>query len=258
MFDMMSSESSESASSICQICFEEVKDRLALPPWKTGNGEIVRSRDCEHPICLSCMASFVSCRVQEQRVADLCCPAVGCKTRLYLQDVNELVRRRVLPAAVRNSYEESCSRDFAIFARELGEECQELQPDSSTLRLWENTRLCPKCSLAIERSEGCDSFYCICGHHFCFKEAPRPFGNGIRNYRRVIVLAQELKLSCAEAEKFKGQWRIQIKAGKTAELLGISREEALTLHRLALIGDEEAREAIQRARLLRKAALGGS
>merc|ERR1719456_1463672 len=81
------SSSLQAASFTCQICFEEHSLRLTLPQLKTGNGDLLRHGDCGHPVCIQCMAAWVTARVEEQRVFGICCPAAGCRNELFEQDV---------------------------------------------------------------------------------------------------------------------------------------------------------------------------
>merc|ERR1719201_3230057 len=122
-------------------------------------------------------------------------------------------------------------------------------------------RLCPRCSLAIERSEGCNSFYCICGHHFDFSTAPRVLGSGISNFGTVISTAKSLGISIAEAEKFGidagsvgKEWRrgravaAHSIVSRIATRTRMSTDEAWELHVRAQSGDEEARTQIRESR----------
>lgn len=57
-----------------------------------------------------------------------------------------------------------------------------------------STRLCPRCNVIIERSQGCDSFGCICGHTFHYSSAPRVTGFGLQNFDKVVDRAVQLQL----------------------------------------------------------------
>lgn len=247
------------SNAACLVCFEEVKVRLALPELKTGNGDIFRSTDCHHPVCQTCVASFVVARVEEQRVFGICCPAEGCRTELHEQDVKHLVENGALDPAVRDKFIAYRSRDYTERARGFAQTMMKsgLQPeDYDVLRsLWQSTRLCPRCSLTIQKSGGCNSFYCICGHHFNYESAPRAVGEGIKNFGRVISLAEWLRIPVDEAQRFSGDWKLYFKAHRTAAALGLDLEEARELHVKACEGDEIARTKI---RIARQAHLGGA
>jgi len=58
-------------SCTCQICFDEKSTRLELPHIATGNGDVLREADCNHPICMECMTTHVRVRIEEQRAFQL-------------------------------------------------------------------------------------------------------------------------------------------------------------------------------------------
>eukprot|EP00444_Apocalathium_aciculiferum_P023687 CAMPEP_0183434862 /NCGR_PEP_ID=MMETSP0370-20130417/65161_1 /TAXON_ID=268820 /ORGANISM="Peridinium aciculiferum, Strain PAER-2" /LENGTH=243 /DNA_ID=CAMNT_0025621693 /DNA_START=47 /DNA_END=778 /DNA_ORIENTATION=- len=237
----------------CQVCFEAMTKRLALPELKTGNGDILRSADCNHPICTACLAGHIAARVEQQLVC-IRCPAVDCTNRLFEQDLKRLVTSSELSQEVCDQFAEICSRDYGARAKEFADCMTRTLEDAdiqNVRRLWETTRLCPRCSVAIEKSHGCNSFYCFCGHHFNYDAAPRAVGNGIRRFGHVLTLAKDLRMPVREAEKF-GEWKVFFKAGRIAGALGISLEEACELHKKAESGDEDARAEIRRARALTK------
>merc|ERR1719253_223561 len=120
-------------------------------------------------------------------------------------------------------------------------------------KLWKSTRLCPRCSLVIERSSGCNSFYCICGHHFDYMSAPRIFGNGVKNYGRVIRMARRCGLHLLEAEKFGGDAKQWINVSRIAATTRLPYDEALQLHLQAMGGDVVAIEQIRKSRRLTEA-----
>jgi hypothetical protein len=61
-------------------------------------------------------------------------------------------------------------------------------------RLWMTTRRCPRCNVIIEKSEGCNSFGCTCGHRFNFAKAPRGCGDGIEDFDSVTALAGDFEM----------------------------------------------------------------
>lgn len=248
----------------CQVCFEQCNDRLPLPQLKTGNGDTLRADDCHHPICQQCLATYVATRVQEQFVFHVRCPFVGCTNELFEQDLTRLVRAGALGASVSEHFSELRTRDYTTRAESLSQtlthDIGEENLDSMQI-LWSTMRLCPRCSLAIERSEGCNSFYCICGHHFDFSTAPRVLGSGISNFGTVISTAKSLGISIAEAEKFGidagsvgKEWRrgravaAHRIVSRIATRTRMSTDEAWELHVRAQSGDEEARTQIRESR----------
>jgi hypothetical protein len=253
----------------CQVCFEQISQRLALPRLTTGNGDVLRSEDCQHPICQECLGKFVASRVQEQYVFNIRCPYVGCANEIFEQDVTRLVQAGALEHAISDRFAELRSRDYSTRAQSLSQTLMQDLPEQnfdSVRKLWETMRLCPRCNLAIQRSQGCNSFYCICGHHFDFASAPRVIGNGIRNYDKVIDFARSESLSLTSAEKF-GEaagkawtWkRAQAVHREVIRIAAQSRMEmydALKLYQRARDGDVEARSQI-RAIKLRDEAFAG-
>src|SRR5690606_9489759 len=48
----------------------------------------------------------------------------------------------------------------------MGKKCED---ESETLNwITVHTKMCPKCSKPVQRSDGCNLMTCICGHHFCW------------------------------------------------------------------------------------------
>lgn len=246
----------------CQVCFEERVQRLALPKLATGNGDVLRAGDCLHPICQECLATFVKVRVDDQFVFNLRCPFAGCANELFEQDVARLVQSGALPKQVSERFAELRTRDYSARAASLSQDL--IQVDGSEdldmiQRIWHTMRLCPRCNLAIERSQGCNSFYCICGHHFDFAVAPRVVGGGsnVRNYGQVIGTAKSLKLSLKQAETygedklFGKHWSrerahaIYRMATKISSSIRIAMDDACDLVMKAKMGDEEARARIR-------------
>jgi len=246
----------------CQVCFEETDKRFALPKLSTGNGDVLRQQDCQHPICQECLAHFVTARVEDQLVFHVRCPFEGCTNEIFEQDVKRLATATpaALPEGVATRFAELRARDFTAHAASLRESWTSLikEEDHELIRkLWQSTRLCPRCSLVIERSAGCNSFFCVCGHHFDFASAPRVVGNGIRNFGDVIRLAGNLKVPPEDVQKYglRGEeWR-KSRALASAELVSrtaaetrLSREETWELLQQAKMGDMQAREKIRWAR----------
>lgn len=236
------------ASFACAVCFEEQRVRLALPKLSTGNGDVLRADDCNHPVCQACMGAFVAARVEQQLVFHVRCPVGGCRNELYQKDVERLVTSGALEASVGASFAELRARDYSTRAKDFAEE-KELDMESMKT-LWNCTRMCPNCNLVIEKASGCNSFYCICGAHFNYASAPRSVGGDVRNYGKVIDLAQSCRLSLSEAGMFEGDLKAYLKASKIATQLGLPLDEATELLRRAMVGDATARAKIREGRLM--------
>lgn len=248
----------------CHVCFEQKSERLPLPTLKTGNGDILRADDCRHPICSACLATWVTTRIQEQFVFNVRCPFVNCAHELFEQDVTRLMEIGALSKPISEHFVELRTRDYAARAKVLSQTLTEdLVKDCNfdvVRNIWQTMRLCPRCSLAIERSKGCNSFYCICGHHFDFAMAPRIFGNHTRNYGKVINMAKNLSLSLEEVEKYgldrlDGKAWSSERAATTYQIVRrisaearLSMDEAWDLHQQARSGDKDAQKRIRVAR----------
>jgi len=239
------------ASFTCEVCFEEKEReaRLELKELKTGNGDVLRTSDCQHPICRDCLATYVRVRVEEQRVFNIFCPHLGCKNQLYEADVQSMVRCGLIEQEVSKRFAEFRARDYTARLCSFAEVLPKAGQDYSLIReMYETVRLCPRCSVVIQKSQGCNSFYCICGHHFDYGAAPRVLGNGVKRYTRVIAMAERLKLPLSEAEEFGGRMHDYLHASRVASLLGVSLQEAGELLRRVKEGDQRARQRIREAK----------
>jgi hypothetical protein len=110
------------------------------------------------------MASFVTARVQDQLVFGIRCPIDGCKNELYEQDIQKLVQASVLSPDVADQMAKLRKQDYTL---RLEQFCDDL----GSISKLKSMRLCPRCCVIIQKSSGCDSFGCICGHRFRFNEA---------------------------------------------------------------------------------------
>lgn len=278
----------------CQVCFTEKSKRLALPQLRTQNGDQLRAGDCNHPVCVECMAAWVTSRVEEQRVFNIRCPGEGCKNELHEQDVSRLVQSGALPARVAAQLAELRARDYSARAHELStslteklecqlnalrargdapstEEASAVCSSYAMVQRLEKLRLCPRCHVAIEKSEGCNDFGCICGHRFDFGKAPRactgpPLAH-LEKFDRVVSLLKqgvpfrtaelrvravlqdtEAQAELAEARRLR---KASNTAAKVSAALGLSLEDAKELTARAEGGDEAAWLRIREARRLR-------
>jgi len=271
----------------CQVCFEMSSERLALPKLTTINGDTLRVGDCNHPVCRSCMAAFVTARVEDQYVFGICCPIEGCKNELYEQDVDKLVVAGALKPGVATLMAKLRKQDYTS---RLSDVCADLGPTAGG----QSMRVCPRCSVIIQKSEGCDSFGCICGHKFQFHTAPSVKDvkallshcqtqhnmsllgaidrmvsaystKGIPNYTRVLSWAVSKQLSLDSAEVYEQarlrqpaaliQFREGRRSRKNAKLhellsaqLGVPLAEARAVAEDATAGDKVAWGQIRKAR----------
>jgi len=236
------------AAFTCQICFEEKCERLKLAQLRTGNGDVLRHADCGHPVCQECLAAHVRVRVEEQRVYNLRCPSFGCQAELFEQDLQRLSAAGALAHEVCERFAALRARDFGARARSLEETTLQTQEEVELLLSLHDMRRCPCCQLVLQKSSGCNSFYCICGEHFNYALAERAVGHGVKHFKWVLQLAKSQALSIREATSFGGDLSLFKRVQKTSEQLAISRAEAWELLRQAQDGDEDARNRIRAGR----------
>lgn len=242
----------------CQVCFEQQSKRFPLPKLATGNGDVLREADCEHPICQTCLATFVTSRVQEQMVSNVRCPFGGCTNQIFEQDVKRMVSEGIVTSQISERFAELRTSNYTARAESLSETLTSLEESNDfelILKLWHSTRLCPRCSLVIEKSQGCNSFFCICGHHFHYDSAPRIVGKGIKNYDQVVSVARSCGLTLEDAQKYGGEsWRKERALAcnrlvdRVVEQTRLSRDAAWELLQQAKLGDQSARERIRCAK----------
>lgn len=224
----------------CEVCFELCTDRLPLAELKTGNGDVLREADCGHGICRTCMTSYVVARVEDQHVFGLRCPHEGCRNELFEQDISKLP----LPPTVCQQFAKLRSQDYTARAKDLKATLLESIDAAKTAReLCKIAKLCPRCSVVVQKSEGCNSFFCICGHHFQYDKAPSVLP---AHFPKVVQLAEQFSMPLDEAELRVGQGCF--KGRRVALQMGVSLEEALELQKRAQSGDEIARAQIRAAR----------
>ena len=109
--------------------------------------------------CQQCYTAYVEGKIKEHRVHHIPCPTPGCKAQLFESDVKS-------------------STSEALFARFV-----ELRTVDHKARLGEFAESelaaflkdqacpCPRCSLIIEKNQGCDTMVCVCGHSFGWTES---------------------------------------------------------------------------------------
>lgn len=231
-------------------------------------------------MCQTCIASYVTARVEENRVFGIFCPFEGCKNELYEQDIQRLVQASALKSEVSIQLAKLRKQDYTS---RLSEACESLgsMGEQSQLR---SMRLCPRCSVIIQKSSGCNSFGCICGHKFrydeapsmedinamlsnCVKEVTRKHNmsasdavrrvvaacgiKGIRKYARVLKHAEQREISLDAAEVHEQALLGQAAALSQLEEARRSRHDAkvsdLLVAKLSLSPDE-ANEVVQKAK----------
>lgn len=233
-----------SATYECIVCLE-YKPLSTRQPWPrvaTGNGEVLRAGDCGHPTCRDCMTMFLTSRVTEGNCHRIRCPHEGCKNELFERDVVHMVE-----ASTAKRFADLRAQDYSSRASTIIDDAEEGTDYEMLWVLYETARLCPRCSVVIQRSAGCDHFFCMCGHQFNWRSAPRAVGGSKKKYGRTIRLAERLNVPLAEAEMF-GDVKTMTKGLRIAHVLEITVEEAVDLHKQAKRGDQLARNMIRAAR----------
>jgi hypothetical protein len=204
------------------------------------------------------MASFVAARLEEQRAFGIRCPMLGCANELQEQDVQQLVRCGALPPALGERFAELRKRDYTARADAFTEVLELPSQEEYVMlkRLWRTARRCPRCHVILEKSQGCNSFGCICGHKFDFSEAPRACGDGIEDFDSIMDVAMHQGVSFREAEQRVREASARgIRKYRLVLSLAKSRSIPLSLaevHAQAVFGYRPALEELRRMRQLRK------
>ena len=235
----------------CQVCFTPAEQRFTLPALGTGNGEVLRRADnCttkDHVFCVACVEQFVKSRVADLRVADLRCPFPECATRLYDTDVARVLSKDAETLA---RYRELIKADFS---GKLEATLQSVEDIESLHMLAQcGIKLCPSCGCLLQRSTGCNSFYCVCGNHFDFQSAKGVISKEMQN---VIKVARLTGLPLDEARAFRGSLRALRRANSVLDAFGrdnMTLAAARELADRAFRGDAEARAQIRQAREQRR------
>ncbi len=132
-----------------------------VAPCEICGDEVVLHRctllACQHMFCKPCLSHWITTQV-EQRQRRISCPAVGCGHSLNQEDIARLSIDPAVPAAY-----------SALMAETYEDRLAEMSSDPA-LKAWmdANARPCPKCSLLITRTSGCNTVRCPCGHRFCY------------------------------------------------------------------------------------------
>uniref|UniRef100_A0A0E0DHS0 RBR-type E3 ubiquitin transferase n=1 Tax=Oryza meridionalis TaxID=40149 RepID=A0A0E0DHS0_9ORYZ len=171
----------------CMICFSEFPgtDFVKLP--------------CHHFFCLKCMQTYCKMHVKEGTVVKLLCPDTKCGVvvppnilkRLLGEEEFErwegLLLRRTLDSMSDVVYcprcETACLEDgdneaFATLYGLKRQEAGKLQGDQhkfleelrSIKAIMKDSKMCPRCKMAIHKIEGCNKMSCSnCGQYFCYQ-----------------------------------------------------------------------------------------
>lgn len=149
-------ELAEQSAPFCQICCQELT--LTRVGNESGVEQWSKPTLCTHQACYDCMSQYVASQVTQGKLT-VPCPLPDCEFVMYADDIAAHAAPEIY-----TMYEENSTRSFAERQAALltDAEMTEYMADNETV-------FCPKCSVLIERSEGCDSMVCTCGHNFCFR-----------------------------------------------------------------------------------------
>lgn len=153
------------ASLNCPICMEPMVVQGAdgsvdasgmwfAPPRRTEHWS---SKPCGHGCCRSCMAQWAEAGINEFK-GSIKCPVFGCSYRLWEQDLQMLVDKKLM-----KRYHERSNADYLKHLQKIMKKDKKLQ---SWLK--SHARPCPECHVIVSRSEGCNAMTCVCGTHFCY------------------------------------------------------------------------------------------
>ncbi|CAL5015130.1 unnamed protein product [Urochloa decumbens] len=164
---------------MCMICLNQTKGSnfIRLP--------------CRHSFCMKCMETLCRMHVKEGSVFLLVCPGTKCKAsipprvlkRLLTEEEFErwdrLLLQKTLDSMSDVVYCPKCvigkqclTPEQKIHLRQASGRMTEKEVAQELLNireLYKDVRLCPKCRMAIAKTEGCNKMTCgNCGQYFCF------------------------------------------------------------------------------------------
>lgn len=179
-------ESKQEEEPVCPICFTAIEDdvKVHFPKQLV----VANSLDqwCGHTACRPCWISHVRARVDERRLTIQCPAHVGCS---WTVDAGRLRLLLVGPSGVESAAwkahggltqiaEEEvarASRESTLLRRHTEQRAEDFSSRLAELEregaAWmrELCKPCPRCSVLVSRSEGCDHMHCCCGERFCYR-----------------------------------------------------------------------------------------
>jgi len=149
----------------CPVCMEPMVAQEANGFINTSNmwfaperkTEHWSKKPCGHGCCRSCISQWAETGINEYK-GSIRCPVAGCSYRLWDQDLDMLVDKKML-----KRYQEHANADYLKHLNRA------IKKDAE-LRSWlkSHARPCPECHVIVSRSEGCNAMICVCGTHFCY------------------------------------------------------------------------------------------
>ncbi|XP_052194373.1 E3 ubiquitin-protein ligase RSL1-like [Diospyros lotus] len=183
----------------CEVCVEPT------PP----ESRFKNNATCVHQFCTNCVARYIQVKVEDDRAANVKCPAPNCHHMLDAIYCRPIIGRRVFDAwcdvlcdnallgldrcycpnqecsavvvnecgaNVKRSECPNCERPFCFQCKlpwHAGYRCGEARDGNDTefgiLAEERNWIRCPECNHYVELIEGCSFVRCRCGTKFCYE-----------------------------------------------------------------------------------------
>lgn len=143
----------------CGICLGPLLE--SEPCCKQTGGEHYKKVTCTHEYCKGCLHSWITSQLNESTFK-VGCPHEKCAFHFDGDDI------------LRISGDEAKKKFVEIGQRSFAARVAEFTDKDETMQKWidSHTRLCPQCSVLIERSAGCNAMKCFtCGERFNWDQA---------------------------------------------------------------------------------------
>jgi len=142
------------ASRVCSICMDTIGLGNGSVQLAASSNHSWNKQGCSCMFCQQCYTAYVEGKIKEHRVHHIPCPTPGCKAQLFEADVKSSTSEALFARFVELRKVDHKAR-LSEFA---GSELADFLKDRACP--------CPRCSLIIEKNQGCDTMVCVCGHSF--------------------------------------------------------------------------------------------
>jgi E3 ubiquitin-protein ligase RNF144 len=142
-------------NSSCGICFDLKTD-----------SDMFQTKKCKHLYCLDCICKYVTIQINNNLVKVITCPSPNCCfVELKPKQLQHVLPKQVTFRWESLIYESSIAFKLMSYGRKL---IQNIELDMKFLELAkrERWRRCPRCSIYVERINGCDHMICRLIMHF--------------------------------------------------------------------------------------------